>query len=382
MSMTPAELGAGDAVRAAILGDPEPAKPRRLHVTRASLIEPELLDWAWRDGDAHRIPAGALTVVAGREGTGKSSFGIWLAACITRGTLPGTFYGTPRSVLYVAVEDSWAHTLVPRLIAAGADLDLVYRVEAVEAEGVHGTVSLPRDNEELREVIAEHDAALVVLDPLMSLIGGGIDTHKERDVRKALDPLARVADKTGAVLLGIAHFNKSSGTDASSLITGSGAFKNVARAVFGFARDPDDGTRVMTQSKNSLGGEDALPSLAYAIEQVEIETRKGPTGVGRLVFKGETDRSVSEILGQSLSGEERQEKMTAVEFLKARLAGGQKVPTREIEDEATQAHGISQRTLHRARRALGVIAEQMPTGHNRKREWWLSLPQDANRSDA
>ncbi|RVX45764.1 AAA domain-containing protein [Nonomuraea polychroma] len=379
MNMTPAELGAGDAVRAALLGEPEPAKHRRLRLTRASEIEPEPVEWAWSEGELGRIPAGALTIAAGREGTGKSSFGIWLATGITRGTLPGMFFGTRRSVLYVAVEDSWAHTLVPRLMAAGADLDLVYRVEAVEVEGTHGTVTLPRDIEELADVIAENGVALVVLDPLMSMIGAGIDTHKERDARRALDPLAKLADRTGAIILGIAHFNKGSGTDASSLITGSGAFKNVARAVFGFARDPDDGTRVMTQTKNSLGSQD-LPSLAYTIEQAEIETRKGIANVGRLVFAGEADRSVSEILGQSLNSEERQEKMTAVEFLKARLEGGRKVLTREIEEEAAQAHGISQRTLHRARKALGVVPDQMPTGRNGKSEWWLSLPQAANGS--
>jgi hypothetical protein len=67
----------------------------------------------------------------------------------------------------------------------------------------------------------------------MSLIGDRIDTHREREVREALDPLAKIADRTQAVILGIAHWNKSAGSDLSARITGSGAFKNVPRAIFG-----------------------------------------------------------------------------------------------------------------------------------------------------
>ena len=47
---------------------------------------------------------------------------------ITRGTLDGEFHGTPRSVI-VATEDPWSETIVPRLIAAGADLNRVYRCD-------------------------------------------------------------------------------------------------------------------------------------------------------------------------------------------------------------------------------------------------------------
>ena len=208
----------------------EPEPRRRLAFTRASDIEPEPVVWAWLDEGEGRVPAGAMTIAAGREGTGKSSFGIWMAAQITRGLLPGNFCGTPKNVFYIAVEDSWKQTIVPRLIAAGADLERVWQVEAVDAEYGETTLSLPQDNSLMEKAIGEHDVALVVLDPLMSCIGKGIDTHRERDVRTALDPLARMADRTGCVLLGIAHFNKGAGTDPASLITGSGAMKTTTAA--------------------------------------------------------------------------------------------------------------------------------------------------------
>ncbi|MFJ4339388.1 AAA family ATPase [Streptomyces sp. NPDC088915] len=357
-----------------------PVAPRRaLRLTRASDIEPEPVVWAWLDDGEGRVPAGALSVAAGREGTGKSSFGMWMAAHVTRGTLPGNFHGKPRAVFYVAVEDSWKQTIVPRLIGAGADLDLVYRVEAVEAEYGETTLSLPQDNSLMEAAIKEHGVALVVLDPLMSCIGKGIDTHRERDVRTALDPLARMADRTGAVLLGIAHFGKGAGTDPASLITGSGAFKNVPRAVFGFARDDDNDCRVMTQAKNSLGRSD-LPSLAYNIESAEVPTKKGPAHVGRFVFLGEATRSVQDILAQG-SDPDRGERDEAAEWLRGYLMDkGGEAPAKDVK-KAAAADDISERTLQRAMRKAGVVSAR--AGFGKGAVWRIeSLTVDTESEDA
>jgi hypothetical protein len=53
-----------------------------------------------------------------------------IAGRVTRGELPGAFFGTPRSVIISAAEDAWAETVIPRLLASGADLDRVFRVDA------------------------------------------------------------------------------------------------------------------------------------------------------------------------------------------------------------------------------------------------------------
>ncbi len=142
------------------------------------------------------------------------------------------------------------------------------------------TLSLPSDNKLLEEAIKGYSVALVALDPLMSAISDHLDTHVNRQVRQALDPLAGMADRSGAIVAGIAHFNKSSSTDASSLITASGAFKDVARYIFAFATDEEDGTQVITQTKNSLGRSD-LPSRAYRIINATVKTEKAtPTSAG------------------------------------------------------------------------------------------------------
>ena len=145
-------------------------RPRRARITWACEIEAEPVVWAWKEDDAGRIPSGSLSVAAGREGTGKSSFGIWKTAHVTQGTLPGSFYGTPRRVFYVAMEDSWKYTLVPRLIAAGADLSMVGRFEVVSIDDEELTLSLPHDNALLEQEVDHHGIALVYR-PLLASSG-------------------------------------------------------------------------------------------------------------------------------------------------------------------------------------------------------------------
>ena len=355
------------------LGELRPAQPasaeaavRRIVLTPASFIDPEPVVWAWEDAGQGRIPAGSLGLFAGREGTGKSSFLIWLAARITTGTLPGSLFRRPGAVIYVAVEDSWKFTIVPRLIAAGAALGRVYRAEVEVIEGDTVSLSLPADIRLLEEAITSHGVTMVALDPLMSAISDTLDTHVNRQVRQALDPLARMADRTGAVVAGVAHFNKSAGTDASSLITASEAFKDVARFIFAFAGD-DEG-QVITQTKNSLGMS-GLPSLAYRLTDATVPTAKGDAHVGRLILDGPADRTVQDILSLPGSGAGRDEPGRAEEYLKKALGNGPR-PTRDIEEEeAREAHRISKRTLDRARQNLRI-----PTAKHGSR-WWISLPE-------
>ena len=91
---------------------------RHIKLVPASTIKVKPVHWLWKD----RIPLGELTLLAGREGIGKTTIAYTLAAWITTGTMKGRFMGSPRSVLVAATEDSWEHTIVPRLMAAGADL--------------------------------------------------------------------------------------------------------------------------------------------------------------------------------------------------------------------------------------------------------------------
>lgn len=348
---------------------PEPPS-LRLVLTSAADIAPLPVRWGWED----RIPAGHVGLIPGREGIGKSLLLTWLIAQITRGGLPGAFCGTPRPVFYCATEDSWQHTIVPRLIAAGADREMVYRVEVESIEtSMRIELTMPRDCDLVAAEVKRLDVAMIALDPLMSVIDHSIDTYNDRDMRTVLEPLGRLADETGCMIVGLAHFNKNAGDDPLNLVTGSRAFTAVVRSVIAVARDPDaeDGGCVVSQVKNNLGRLD-LPSLTYVVKGATVETSEGDARVGRLHFTGESARSVRDILAEAGNGAERTERAECIEWLRQELIAGPQ-RTKEIEP-AGKERGFSQRTQWRARKQLGVHAEQLATGPKGRNEWWLSLP--------
>ena len=218
---------------------------REVMVTLASQIKPRPVRWLWPD----RIPSGALTLLAGREGIGKSLVGVHLAAQLTHGTLPGGRHGKPSRVMFATSEDAWEFTMVPRLLAAGADLDRVGRVQ-VEDDGIVLGLTTPADVPALKAYIATHDVAMLVLDPLTSVMHERIDAHRDREVRTALEPLGQLAEDTGAAVLGLVHLGKGIGSDPVNLILGSRAFSAVARVALVAARDPEDESQ-----QRAVGGE-------------------------------------------------------------------------------------------------------------------------------
>jgi len=360
-----------DPTRTAETGPGRPVDPlesesvtvdRVIRLTPVALITLRPTHWLWDD----RIPYGALVLGAGREGIGKSLFCAWLTAEITLGTLPGVHHDHPRSVIYAATEDSWERTIAGRLRVAGADLQRVYRVD-VEYIGTAVPLCLPRDCAELADQIRLHDVALLILDPLISVVDPRINVNQE-ELRTALEPLAALADHTGAAIFGLAHFNKASGTDALSRITGSRAFAAVARAAIAFARDPHaaDGSCVLSQIKNNLGRLD-LPSLRYSVESVTVATDEGPGQWGRLVITGETDTHVDTLLTDT-DTLDRTERDAAAGWLTDYLTLNPKSPSSEVK-KAGKAAGFSERTLQRARMSLNVTATE--AGFPRRTFWDL-----------
>jgi len=353
---------------------PQPARRPRLErslvLTPASGIVVKPVRWLWQD----RVPTSALSLEAGREGIGKSIHAASLAADVTRGRLAGVYFGIPRSVIIAATEDSWSHTIVPRLLAAAADLDRIFRVEVRTADLIETTLSLPQDLDELERVIAEQDVALLVLDPLMSRLDSGLDTHKDSEVRKALEPLVALADRTGAAVLGLIHVNKSTTTDPLTSLMGSRAFAAVARAVLFVMTDPDDeSVRLLGQAKNNLGRSD-LPTLSFRIDGVKVsDTGNGEVWCGKLEWVGESHRTIREALNAaSESADARSALQEAADWLGDYLTEqGGTAESKAVKD-AGQKYGHSASTLKRARASLNavVVSRELP-----RRSFW-SLPRE------
>jgi hypothetical protein len=277
------------------LVDPPDAETRRVRLTKASDFKIKAVRWVW----AGRMPMGEITLIPGREGVGKSTFLAWLAAKLTKGELPGVWDGTKRAVLYAATEDSWEHTIAPRMLAAGADMDLVYRVDVQVVEGKYGKLLLPTDVMELTTAALDVEAAALMCDPVISVLADRINTFKAQELRSALEPLRMAAERAELAVAGLVHFNKGKDTDVLTSVSGSRAWTEVARAVVAIAKDPDadEYTCVVSQVKNNLGRSD-LPHLAYTIGSATVETHDGgETEVGRLRWTSDGyARGVEDIL--------------------------------------------------------------------------------------
>ena len=100
-------------------------------------------------------------------------------------------------------------------MAAKADLSEIAQVTVQDREeGYSDELTLPLDLALLGELIEDRNVRLIVLDPLLSRLDIRLDTHKDAEVRKALEPLVDLAHAYHCSVLGIIHVNRGTGTDA------------------------------------------------------------------------------------------------------------------------------------------------------------------------
>ncbi|MCP9209958.1 AAA family ATPase [Streptomyces sp. NEAU-Y11] len=360
----------------------EDDQPQRALVLRpASKIRIRPVRWLWdttpegAPPTSHgRIPMYSLVIAAGGPGLGKSQFAVWMTARVTTGTLPGELWEKPRAVIYAAAEDSWTYTIAPRLVAAGADMDLVFHVTVRDDEQPHARLTLPYDTTLLGQEAERHGVALLVMDPLLSYIDKGINDYRAAEVRQALEPLVATADRHGFTILGLAHFTKAGSADPLSRVAGSGAFGQLIRSLIAFAQqEAEDGTAqfVMSLEKNNLGRL-GLPSHLYTIQPVTVDTEEGPSYVSRFVLGPETNTSVREVMREeSGSDSGREEANETVQWLRGYLTdvGGEDIAA-DIK-KAARKDGISESSLHRARRKLGLVTRHSGFGKDRRSQWCL-----------
>jgi hypothetical protein len=166
------------------------------------------------------LPLGRLSFVIGRPGITKTMAVIDLAAQITRGAVRGDLEGRPSHVLYCTLENSRSESLMPRATAAGAD------TKRFQHWG--GDLSIPAEIDVLRTWIGQTRAKLVVLDTLGDYVSLSIQ-NSQQNAKRALQPLASLAEQTGVAIVCIFWANKSGkGTNAvAGSVGNSGTARNV-----------------------------------------------------------------------------------------------------------------------------------------------------------
>lgn len=248
------------------------AQPRPIRdsvvLTCGSDLTPEPYRWLWQ----YWLAMGKLHILAGAPGQGKTTIALAMAATITiGGRWPDGSRCAPGNVLIWSGEDDPADTLVPRLMAAGADRARCYFIEGARRDGEVVPFDPARDLGQLLEAIEKIGGiSLLVIDPVVSAVTG--DSHKNTEVRRALQPLVDLAAKCDCAVLGITHFAKGGqGTDPAQRVVGSVAFTAVARVVMVAAKVKGDeegqDTRILARSKSNIGPDDG--GFQYHLEQSE-----------------------------------------------------------------------------------------------------------------
>ncbi len=361
---------------------PELSRPEEGHSDRSPVltcmddVERERVDWLWPG----RLPLGKVSVLDGDPGLGKSTVTIDIASRVSTGSpMPdGSPLDGPMGVILLSAEDGKADTIRPRLEAHGADLKRVHILEGVRTEnGPQGRPwSLPGDLDTLRQAMIETDAKLVVIDPLMAFLGGEVQSSRDQDVRRALHPLAMLAEDRGAAILVVRHLNKSVGGNALYRGGGSIGIVGAARVGLLIAGDPEDETetrRVLAVSKSNLA--EKADSLAYHLETDE------ELACGRIRWDGASTHTAAGLLSIPPNDDERSAQGEAVEFLREFLADGPQ-PAREVI-AAAKAIGISESTLQKSKRRAGVTTKRDGFGPGHQSRWRLddaSVGSDAVRT--
>lgn len=348
---------------------PAPARDGVILVNGADL-KPEPVRWLW-DG---WLAMGKLHILAGAPGQGKTTIALAFAATVTSGgRWPDGSRCAPGSVLIWSGEDDAADTLLPRLLAAGADASRVFFVTGARVNGELDSFDPSRD------MLALHEQAdrignvrLIIVDPIVSAVTG--DSHKNTETRRALQPLVDLAAGMNAALVGITHFSKGGqGSDPTQRVVGSIAFTAVARVVLVAAKtksEEGEDRRVLARSKSNIGPDEG--GFEYHLEQSEplpgiyasyVAWGSSVTGSARELL---TDPSEQD-------AEESSALEAATDFL-SQVLGADVVPSKSVEAEAKEA-GIAWRTVRRASDALGVKKRRGDGG-----KWYWSLPKPSNLS--
>ena len=181
-----------------------------------------------------------------------------------------------------------------------------------------------------------------------------VDGHRDQDVRLALGPLARVADRTGAGVAAVVHLNKAPSTDLFLKVSGSIGITAAARSILVAARDPEDEDgeqgykRVLVHGKFNLGP--YAPTLRFEVEPRTIRSVDPAISTAGIVWRGIAEGiGPSDVLGTPREPLERDE---AERLLLELLGNGPRSAT-EIYAQAEDA-GIGERTLKRAKKNLGI----------------------------
>jgi putative DNA primase/helicase len=310
-----------------------------------STVTPEAIKWLWPG----RFPLGMFVLLAGQPGVGKTTISHSIAAILSAGRKwPFSDHRADTGdVAILTAEDDPKYTLVPRLMAANADLKRIKQIQSVaRIQGEHvvdAPLLLSEDMHQLEGLLTAYpDTRLLILDPLSAYLGVK-DSHRDADVRQVLGPLTDLAARHGVTILGITHLSKAAGNSAMARFMGSTGIIAAARAAFLVTEHEDQ--LMMLPVKNNVAPKQG--GLTYKIVSKTIEQ-----GIvtSCIEWTGLTDTNADDAVSQPRAPK----KNDAIELLNDILKDGP-VSVNDIHEAAAKM-GITESTVRRAYDEMGILA--------------------------
>jgi DNA polymerase len=346
-------------------------------LVRASDIVPRAMDWLWQG----HLLRGSQELLTGVPGNGKSQIHCAFVAYVSTGSAwPDGCNGAPAAnVIMLTAEDCLDQTIVPRLIAAGADRDRVFILKKIRKDNKERMFLLSEDLEELeRTIVKTGDVRLITIDPITAYMGGKLDSHRATDVRDQLGPLADLAERMDVALSAITHPPKHATQRAIDHFIGSQAFIAAARIGHMTIEEVSEdkyGNRVptgrglFTNAKNNVNRK--MSTWAYRISEKQVASG---IKAAYVTWEEIIDITADQAIAAATPTKERGQQSNVIIFLLDILMNGP-VPAKLIEERAA-ARNFSKDQLDRAKKKMRIAAFK-ETGKF-DGQWLWALPQHAS----
>lgn len=338
------------------------ARMEQLGVRTLADLEEAPIEWLWEK----RVPRGEVTIIEGDPETGKTTVASEMAACVTQGRRisPDDAPKDPGDVLLVATEDSISKSILPQLRVHRADVSRVHEMQMkTDDEGNPVPLAFPRDVQRMRESIEEFDVKLVVVSPITACLGEETNTNNDASLRRALTPVAQVAQETGAAMVLLRHLNKDESMKALYRGGGSIAFMGVSRTAL--VTGEHEGQRAVAMVKNNLYDKRAVDTLAFDLLPPPDEQ------VPRVRWSGSLPITAEDLVNPD-GRKKAPRRDEAMALLRELLDGQGWMPTDRLQEEMKKG-GFNQKTWDAAAEKLGVTKHREQNDDGTTRKWWWSL---------
>ena len=319
-----------------------------LSVQWARDIERVPITWLWKP----YLQSGAVNLLTGDPGTGKSTVICALAAGLTRGdALPGQDPLPPMNCWIMNGEDNAEDTIVWRLGNQGADLSRVLVTDM--AREIDSEIAM-----EIAATVTREQIGFLSIDPYQSWISKDMDMNRANETRAWGNILRKIARDTGVCIL-LARHRRKAAQGEKALYAGIGSIDLVGAARSEISTFEANGQTVLQRTKGNVGvmGQ----GLTYLIESsTEPGNDHGVLswGLPYVPSKRGTKGGEPTAVPKQLA--------FAVEWLKEQLSGGP-VDASVIMRRAVEVK-ISETTLKRAKKGLVDSVQVGPS----KWQWALS----------